>query len=168
MPFLKESFSLLFERNLLVHLTARAEVLTNLFECRAKSRGGFEVSKSSHGVVALLYAAMILLQSIVEISVGSVYYVTAQSFSNSARVRVVSIAGYSFWWMANYIYCSLEELLCCFHISILAQHYIDQVAVTIYAAIEIAPTPLHFQISFIDIPGYASLPFSSGSEHIYD
>src|SRR5262245_43191016 len=94
-------------------------MLTNFFECGAKARGSFEVPESSHGIISLFNPTMILFQSVVEVRVGSMDYIVTQSLSNSTRVTVMTITGYSIWSVAGYFYCLPEESLGCFHISIL-------------------------------------------------
>ena len=54
--------------------------------------------------------------------------------------------------MANYFPGSLEEALGCLHVSLLREHRVYQVTITIDCPIQIVPLAIHFHIGFIDAP----------------
>ncbi len=61
------------------------------------------------------------------------------------------------WRVTDHLECLLEKALRCIHISLLAQHGVNEVSVTINGTIEVAPIPVHFDVRFIDMPTGACL-----------
>src|SRR5258708_16286617 len=72
-------------------------------------------------------------------------------------IGTMPICGDRLWCMANHSDCLLEKSLSCLHISFLTQHGIHQIAIVVDSSIEITPLPVHFEIGFIDIPGFSCL-----------
>ena len=62
----------------------------------------------------------------------------------------------------------LEKALGRLHISLLAEHRINQIAISIDGPIEVAPFPLDVDIAFIHIPGPRFLLTSFGTQLIGD
>ena len=95
---------------------------------------------------------MILLDTPVKISAAAMLDVVAEHFANRTRIRIAPIAGdlprHSIYNGES----TTEEALSSRHIPRRAEHRVDQVAVAINGAIEIAPFPFNLQIRFIDVP----------------
>jgi hypothetical protein len=65
--------------------------------------------------------------------------------------------------MANHPNSLLEKLFGCFHVPLLAQPRINQIAIRIDSPIQITPLPMHLKVRFVDIPGSSRLPTSLDS-----
>jgi hypothetical protein len=106
---------------------------------------------------------MVLLQAIVEVFIGSMMHLIAHCFAHGSWVGGVPICCHPFWCMANDGDSLSEKSLGRLHIARFAQERIHQIAIVINRSIEIAPLSMHFDVRFIDIPGFPrlSLPLSS-------
>ncbi|GHP00325.1 hypothetical protein KSF_103720 [Reticulibacter mediterranei] len=85
----------------MLHGRTNPEKLTHFIESTAEARCRQEVPKSTHGVIALLDATMILFQVIVEILIPSMENVCAKYLADRTRVRTVPIRGHSLWRRAD-------------------------------------------------------------------
>ena len=94
---------------------------------------------------------MILFQSIVERVVGPVHNITAQDLADRTWIRCMPIGCDSLWRVTNRLEHLLEKTLGCLHVSLLTQHGINQIAITINGTIQIAAFPLNLHIGFIDM-----------------
>ena len=105
-----------------------------------------------HGIIALLDPSMVLLQTIIEVFVGSVKHLSAQRFTHCSWVGSVPVCRHLLRGMANDGERLLEKLLSRLHIAFLAQTRINQVAICINGAIKITPFPLDPYVGFIHVP----------------
>ena len=70
--------------------------------------------------------------------------------------------------MANDFSGSLEEPLGSLHISVLTEHPVDQVAISINGAIEVVPLAANFDVRLVGIPRTASLTLAPGAQVLCD
>jgi hypothetical protein len=111
----------------------------------------------------LFDATVVLLQSIVEVLIAAMGDRVAECLAQSTRVGVMSIGRDLLWGMTNGSNRLPEKAPGRLYVSLLAQHGVHQVAISINVAIEVAPFPMHFDIGFIHVPGSPclSIPLST-------
>ena len=100
---------------------------------------------------------VILLDPIVEVTIAAVNDLTAQGLADGTRVGIMPIGRHSLWGVTNHIDSLLEEALRCFHVSLFAEHGINQIAIAIAGPIELAPLSMDADIRFINVPGFPCL-----------
>ncbi len=76
------------------------------------------------------------------------------------------ISCYSLWSMTGCLKSLLEKSLGSIHVSLLAQHRVNEVPIPINGTIEVTPLPLDLDVGFIDIPGDANFSASLGAQLI--
>lgn len=103
-------------------------------------------------IIPLFDPPVILLQSIVKVAVGPVEHVTAKGLADRPRVGVMSIGCHPFWGVTNHIDGLLEKTLGRFHISLLTDHRINQIAILIDGPIQKALFSLDLGVGFIHVP----------------
>jgi hypothetical protein len=106
--------------------------------CRLKRTKALDLTNLPR-LVTLLNPSMILFQEIIEIPVRPVRYLAAQYSAYRTRIRVVPVGRYSGRFVADYFFDPLEETLGCVHVSLLREHRIEQITVSVYRSIQIAP-----------------------------
>ncbi len=148
-----EHLALLGKGNPLLHRRPDPKELAHFIEGTAEARCRGHADEPTHGVIALLDATVILLQSIVEGAVGPVEHVTAQGLADGTRVGVMPIGRHPFWGVTNHLDGLLEKALSSFHISLLTQQRVNQVAIPIDGAIQITPFPFDVDVGLINVPG---------------
>ena len=158
---LKKHLALLLQRNKLLHGCTNPEKLTNFIKSPAEARCRREASKSTHGVVALLDAAMILFQVIVEIMLLPMENVGAKDLPYGTWVRPVPIRDHSLWRMTNSLEGLLKKALGRVHISLLTEHGVNQIPILINSPIQVAPLSLDSHVCFINMPGNPCLSTTS-------
>src|SRR5258708_20108948 len=95
---------------------------------------------------------MILLESIVEIVTGPVDDITSKGLADRTRIGVMPIGCNSLRGAANHLECLLEKAFGRLHISLLTQHGINQIPMTIKTTIQITPLPSNLHIASIHLP----------------
>src|ERR1700751_412106 len=95
---------------------------------------------------------MVLLQKIVQIFICSMLYITPEYLTYCSWIGSMSVGCHLFGSVANDREGLLEKPLGRFHIAFLAQARINQIAISINSAIEIAPRSVNFDICLIHIP----------------
>ena len=103
----------------------------------------------THGLVSTFDATVILLQSVVQVAAGAVLHAFTQLRPDRARVAVVAIRGHPVRDNIGDCLGGLEERLRSRHVTVLAEHHVDQRAVAVDGAIEIAPMPVHLDVLFV-------------------
>jgi hypothetical protein len=103
-------------------------------------------------LVSTFDATVILLQSIVEVAAGAVLHAFTQLRPDRARVAVVAIRGHPVRDNIGDCLGGLEERLRSRHVTVLAEHHVDQRAVAVNGAIEIAPMPVHLDVRLVNVP----------------
>ncbi|GHP00415.1 hypothetical protein KSF_104620 [Reticulibacter mediterranei] len=145
---------------------AEAKELAHLIKGSAKLCCGCEVSKASHGVVALFDATMILFYEIIEVVTTLVENFSAKGLTYCSWIGNMPIGGDSLWCMAHRLERLLEKSLRCIHIPFLAQHRVNEIAISINGPIQVTPLPLHFDVGFINMPNGSSTSTPPGSQLI--
>jgi hypothetical protein len=100
----------------------------------------------THGLVSTFDATVILLQSVVQVAAGAVLHAFTQLRPDRPRVAVVAIRGHPVRDNIGDCLGGLEERLRSRHVTVLAEHHVDQRAVAVNGAIEIAPMPVHLDV----------------------
>jgi hypothetical protein len=93
----------------------------------------------THWLVSTFDATVILLQSIVEVAAGAVLYAFTQPRPDRTGIAIVAIRGHPVRDNISDGLGGLEECLRGVHVAVLAEHHIDQRAVAVDGAIQIAP-----------------------------
>ena len=97
----------------------------------------------THRLVSTFDAAVILFQSIVEVAAGTVLHAFTQLGPDRTWIAVVAIRGHPVWDDIGDCFGGLEERLCRRHVTMFAEHHVDQRAVAVDRAIEVAPVPVY-------------------------
>ena len=100
---------------------------------------------------------MILFQAIIEVLAVTVLHTCPQGRSDRAWIAVVAIRRHPVGDNVGDGLSGLEERHCGRHIAMLAEHHIDQRAVAIDGAVEIAPVPVNLDVRLVDIPTFPDL-----------
>jgi hypothetical protein len=150
------------ERDHFTHHAAGTEIITQFVKGTTETSRGFNCSKAAHGILSLFNPTVVLFQPIIEIRISPMLYVAAHRLAYGPWIGRMTIRRYLIGNMTNHCNSLLEKLLGCLHIPFLAQHGIHQIAIVVDSPIEVAPLPMHFEVRFIDIPGFTSLSTSSG------
>ena len=146
------------ERDRFAHGTARTKVGAQFVEGTTKACSRFNGSKAVHGIIPLFDATMVLLKPMIEIFTRSMLDITAHCFAYGSWIGSVTIRRYLIGYGANHSNCLLEKRLSCFHISLLTQQGINQIAIVVDRSIQIAPLPMNFDVGLINVPGFSGLP----------
>src|SRR5258708_9076540 len=93
--------------------------------------------------------------------------IAAHRLADGSWIRTMPIGDNLIGSMPNHSNSLLEKPLGGFHISLLAQHGINQIAIRVNGPIQITPLPMHFQVGFIHMPGFPALPMSLVSYMLY-
>ena len=107
---------------------------------------------------------MVLLQAIVEIVIRPMQHVIAQGLTDRTGIGIMPIGRHPLWGVADDVDSLLEKALGCLHISLLAEHRINQIAISIDGSIEIAPFSFDVDVGLINIPGSPCLSTSFGTQ----
>jgi len=146
---LEKSLSLFQERDRFAHGATRTEIVAQFVKSATEACCRFEASETTHGIVALLDPSVILLQPIIEVLVRPMLDTVAHDLAYSPRIGTMPICRDRLWRMANHSNRLLEQSLSRLHISFLAQHGIDQIAIVVDGPIQITPLSMHFYVGFI-------------------
>jgi hypothetical protein len=92
---LEKHLALLLQRDRLLHGCADPEKLPHFIKGPTEARCRWEASKSTHGIVTLFDATVILFQLIVEIMITLMENVLTKDLANCTGVRTVSIRDHS-------------------------------------------------------------------------
>lgn len=137
---------------------AEAEKGAELVIASTEPIGRPEILEAPHTSDPAFHAAVILLQPVVLVGAGSMRDMPAQRRADGAWVGTVPVRGDAIRDYAGGRLGGAEECLGRRHVPVLAEHGIDQVAVTVDRTIQIAPAAPQFQIRLIDIPRAPSGP----------
>jgi hypothetical protein len=149
---LEKGPALFQERNHFPYGAARTEIVAQFVEGTTEAYRRFNGSKTTHWIVSLFDATMILLQPIIQILTRSMLNIAAHRLSYSSWIGRMTIRRHLVGSMANHSNCLLEKLLGCLHIPLLAQHGIHQIAIVIDRPIKVAPLSVNLDVGFIHVP----------------
>ncbi len=82
---------------------------------------------------------------------------TAKGLANRTRVGIMAVGRHPLRRVTNDSNGLLEKALGRLQVSLLVEQGIDQIAILIDGAIEIAPFPFDVDVGFINVPGWALL-----------
>ncbi len=106
-----EHLALLGKGNLLLHHRPDPKELAHFIEGSAEARCRGHASEPTHGMIALLDTTMVLLQSIVEITVGSMEHLIAQGLADGTRIGIMPIGRDPLWGVINHSAACLKKRL---------------------------------------------------------
>jgi hypothetical protein len=136
----------------LLHGGTGPKVVAHFIERTTKACGRGHASEPTHRIIALFDATMILLESVIEIRIGPVPDIFAKDLSDGTWVGIMPIRRYPLWSMTDCLKSLLEKSFGGIHVSLLAQHGVNEVAIPIDGSIEVTPLPLDLYVRFIDMP----------------
>src|ERR1700761_2971649 len=128
--------------DLLIGTGAGTEKVTQLVIGPAEFASRSSALEPAHRTVAAFDAAMILLQSVIEILVVAMPHTFAQGRPDRPWIAVVAIRGDAVGCDAGDHLGRLEERLRGGHVAMLAERHVDQRARAIDGAVEITPLPV--------------------------
>jgi hypothetical protein len=99
----------------------------------AKTLRRFNTLKPTHGACTLFDAAMVLLQMVVQVTVGAMAHGFPQLRLDSLGIGVMTVTGDTRWDTAGNGACGPEEGFRCRAVAPLTQQDIDQVPIAIAA-----------------------------------
>lgn len=117
-------------------------------------------SKTTHGILPLFDAAMVLLQTISEIFTRPMLDFVAHRLADGTRIGSMTIRRDVIRSMPNDRHRLLEKLLSCVQVPFLAQQGIPQIAIVVDCPIQITPLPMDPHGSFVNVPGLTGLALS--------
>jgi hypothetical protein len=126
-------------RNVLVVAGAGAEKGAELIVSSTEPLGGPEGLEAAHTSCAPFHAAVVLLQPVVLVGAGPVLDVAAQGRADRARIGAVPVRGDAVGDQAGGGLGRAEEGLGGRHVPVPAEQGVDQVAVAVDRAIQVAP-----------------------------
>jgi len=150
--FLLRDFSPVSQRDSLASLCSRSIEVPQLVVRSAETCGRSKRTKASHGPVALLDAAMILLDEIVEVAICTMQHFVAEFVSDRPRIGVVSIGGDTIGGCPRDLESLVEERPSGSEVTPLAQTRVDEISVPVDCPVQIAPSTADFHVRLIDIP----------------
>src|SRR4051812_19476936 len=103
---------------------------------------------------------MVLFKTVIQIPAGAMDGFSAQGGADRARISIIAIGSYTFWFMADRFDRLLEEGRGCLQITRFAEHSIDEVSVAVDSSVQLMPAPVNFQVGFVDVPRFSRLPTS--------
>jgi hypothetical protein len=143
-----------------------SEELTNLVEGATEACCRGEASKTTQRILPLFDPTMILFHYIVEGVTPLVENFSAKGLTYCSWIGTMPIGGDLRWSMTHRLERLLEKALRCIHIPFLAEHRVNQIAISINGPIEVTPLPLHFDVGFINMPNASSTSMPLGSQLI--
>jgi FkbM family methyltransferase len=151
-------------RNMLMGTGAGAEEVTQLIVASTEALSRSWALEPTHRLVAALDAAVILLQSVVEIAAGAMLHGFTQCRPDRAGIAVVAIRGHPVRGDVGDCLGGLEERFRGGHVAVFAEHHVDQRAAAVNGAIKIAPVPVDFDVGLVDVPAAARLAASATAQ----
>ncbi len=115
-----------------------------------------EALEAPHTSDAPFNAPMILFRPVILICTGPVHDALPERAADRPRVRAVPVGGDLVGRHAGGGRGRAEEGLGRGYVAVLAQHGVDEVAVTVDSPVEIAPATPHLQVGFVDMPAAAA------------
>ena len=109
-----------------------------------------------------------LLHPIVQILVMAMEDLATDDPSNRFRVGRVLVCRQPERLPSRVVDQAAQEAPGCLAISMLAEHGIQKIAVSVDGAVQIAPAAADFDVRFVQVPGAPRLPATSGPETITD
>ncbi len=157
-PAIAKQLPLFGQRDDLPGCPPRPEVVAQFVMRGTEARGCLEAPEPAHRVVPLLDAPMILFQPIVQIATAAVDDFPVEHLADGAGVGIVPICRHAVRSVADDGTGPAEETLSRLPVARRAEQRIDQVAIPIDGAVQVAPAAVDLDVRLIDIPGPAGFP----------
>src|SRR5919202_1523216 len=129
-----------------------AEEVAELVVASTEALRCSEALEAPHTSCAPFHAPMILFQSVILVYAGPVHDVTPQCRADGTRVGAVPVRGDTLGRDTGDRLGRAEEGLGCGHVAVFAEHGVDQPAVTVDGAIQIAPPATNLQVRLVHMP----------------
>jgi hypothetical protein len=143
---------------------AGAQEVTQFIVASTEPVGRSGTLEPTHRLISTFDAAVILLQSIVEVAAGAVLHAFTQRRPDRSRITVVAIRGYPVRRHIGDCFGGLEERHRRGHVTVLAEQHVDQRAAAVDGAIEIAPMPVHLDVGLVNVPAFPDLAASATAQ----
>ena len=131
-----------------------------------EASGGLWTLEASHRSVSSFDPAMVLLDPIVQIPVGSVFYSHVQFRPYRAWITVMTVRCDTRRNHAGHGFGRSKERLRRRHVASLAQPDVDQGTRTIDRAVQIAPTAIDFNVRLVGVPALSNPAFPSPTQTV--
>src|SRR4051812_27207655 len=131
-----------------------------------EASGGLRTFKASHRSVSSFDPAVVLLNPIVQLPVGPVFYSRVQFGPYRARITVMIVRCDTRWNDAGYGFGRPKECFRRGHVARLAQPNADQGTGTIDRAIQIAPTAIDLDVRLVSVPTLSDPSFTPTPEFV--
>ena len=90
-----------------------AKILAEFIESRTKASSTSKTTESTHGVVALRDGTIILLDPIVEVTVGVMQNLAAEHAADGSWITIMPVGGHALWFVADRLDRLFEKGLGC-------------------------------------------------------
>ena len=150
--------SLFLERDDFAQSVAQTKGVASFVKDTTETGRRFNASKTTHRIISLFDATMILLDPMVEVLTRPMKDIVAHGLAYRSWIGRMTIGCHLLWRMANHIDSVFEKSLSCLQIALLAQHGSHQIAILVARSIQITPFSAHFSVGFINRPRGSGFP----------
>src|ERR1700676_1237953 len=130
-------------------------MVTEFVESSTETRSGFRVFETAHGSISSLDPTMVLLDPIIVVLVGAMFYAFLQFSPDRARITIVTVRRDTRGGDAGHGFGGSVKRLRRLHVAGLAQPDVDERTETINRAIKVAPSAVHFDVRLVNVPAFA-------------
>ncbi len=109
---------------------------------------------------------MILLDAFIEVGATAMRDLHPERLADRSGIRVMAISCHPLWYLSGDVYGRIQEAFRGVHITVLTQHRIDEIAVTINGPIQLCPHTNHVAGGFVAMPGAVSLALADNSQFV--
>ena len=152
-PARDEERALLCQRDMLASPLVNSEVLPELIERGTETGGGCEIPEAEHRIIPLLDGPMALLGQVVQVSIASVQYRSPQDPADGSAVGRMGIGRDPQRLGACHLHQPSQKAPGGVLVAVLAEHGVEEVAIAVDGAVEIAPAARDLHVGLIDVPG---------------
>ena len=132
--------------------TSGPQIVAQLIERGAEPTGGLERRESKHRIVALLDRSVMLLHPVVQVLVVAMLNLAPHDPANGLRVGRMLVCRQTQRLTALRINQAAQESPGGISIAVLAEHGVEQVAVSVDGSVEVAPTAADFDVGLVQVP----------------
>jgi hypothetical protein len=144
--------SSLREGERLIAVGLGAQKGSHLVEQAAEARSHGAMFEPAHGAIPLFDPAMILLQMVIQVSIGPMLHLVPEDMANGTWVRIVTIRGDALRGHASARPRSTEERLRRGEVAGVAEAHVHEVPVSINRPVEVLPPPVNTHIGLVHVP----------------
>jgi hypothetical protein len=141
----------------------KAKEITKLVVASTEPLRRGEAFEPSHASYSTFHAAVVLLKPAIFVAAGPVRDTTAQRAADRPRIGAVAVCGDLIGRHARDGLGRAEEGLGRRHVTMLAQHGVDEIAIAVDGPIQVGPATTNLQVRFIHVPAPAAAGASFAS-----